>query len=643
MSFRRRSSFAVCFALSCACLAWGASPPVRHALPKGLYSPFPAPPPTVRLSSGLSIDSSGNLLINAGGGAGTVLSNGLSLDSSGNLLVNCASGCSGGTPPGSPSGSIQGNNAGAFTAIPNATANFSTGQLQFTIPDLGGGNGIYVTDNSNGPVSGDQSYNLVADTGSANTSHHNPFAALIQGVPQLSICEQPGPQGETVFGSAVACGSINQSPFAKTVFQSLTAPHTIMRLFQASTVATGTMLQLANATAAGTTWKAFSLCAGATGNDTGCGSGTIVASLDGAGNLIVTSCTGCGATLPTPGASNLCFTSTGSSSGDWTWSACPSTVWNTLQNPAGNASFSMANYSSTFNYTSALSAAFAWINSTAATNSTNQNSPQLEVGSNYWNSSASAQNLWTLQQQCLSGNNPACNLVLASSGSSGGGSVLMPSAGTTGSGAGYYTYGQGSDPNLTTLGLLNQVGWGGPATVTTSYLCLMPGAVPTTGTNFMTCGGTADANGNYTGSWLNGIPLNDLAAAAAANTLANGNNPQTWNFAQTTNSQTGFSFGDTSAATGSSDILVGLSTATNSTETPLNISQGAMSTVFPAAALNISQASNTGATNVPGLNMAATWNNASLVGTLINLAITNTSTASGIKLHQRAGRDRRSD
>ena len=92
--------------LVCASLCWAASP--GSLLPAGLKSPFPASPdPTgVKLSNGLNVDSSGYLLINAGGGTGYQLTNGLSLDSSGNLLVDCATGCSTG------SGTITGVTAG---------------------------------------------------------------------------------------------------------------------------------------------------------------------------------------------------------------------------------------------------------------------------------------------------------------------------------------------------------------------------------------------------------------------------------------------------------------------------------------------------------------------------------------------------
>lgn len=68
--------------------------------------------------------------------------------------------------------------------------------------------------------------------------------------------------------------------------------------------------------------------------------------------------------------------------------------------------------------------------------------------------------------------------------------------------------------------------------------------------------------------------LSAITAATGTNTIANGNNPQVWNFAQTTNTQTAFAFGDTSAATGTSDILLGVTTAAASTEIPVKITQG---------------------------------------------------------------------
>jgi hypothetical protein len=110
--------------------------------------------------------------------------------------------------------------------------------------------------------------------------------------------------------------------------------------------------------------------------------------------------------------------------------------------------------------------------------------------------------------------------------------------------------------------------------------------------------------------------LSSLTAATASATLANGNSPLTWNWAQTTASQSGITFGETSAATGAGDNEVKISTQSNSTATPLNIAQGSI----------------TNTTSVPTINLSSTWNNASLVGQGIQLAVTNTSSSSNSTL-----------
>jgi hypothetical protein len=138
--------------------------------------------------------------------------------------------------------------------------------------------------------------------------------------------------------------------------------------------------------------------------------------------------------------------------------------------------------------------------------------------------------------------------------------------------------------------------------------------------------GVVTATGSACGSGGGSTALSALTNASASNTLANGNNPQVWGFAQTTNTQTAFLWNDTSAATGTGDVLVGIQTAANSTETGLSIACGAASTVFPAACLNLSS-SDSGATNVPLLSLETTWNNTSLVGPAFSVAVTNTSSS----------------
>jgi hypothetical protein len=68
-----------------------------------------------------------------------------------------------------------------------------------------------------------------------------------------------------------------------------------------------------------------------------------------------------------------------------------------------------------------------------------------------------------------------------------------------------------------------------------------------------------------------GGSLSSLTAASASNTLANGNNPQVWNWAQTTNSQSAFTFGETTAATGTGDIEFNVQTLASSTALPIQI------------------------------------------------------------------------
>lgn len=106
--------------------------------------------------------------------------------------------------------------------------------------------------------------------------------------------------------------------------------------------------------------------------------------------------------------------------------------------------------------------------------------------------------------------------------------------------------------------------------------------------------------------------LSAVTAAVASNTIANGNNPQTWNWAQTTNSQTGITFGETTAATGTSDIGVQVKTITGSTAIPLSVT----------ASLNGSQALAT-------VSITPTWNTAGVVDAALLINPTNTASGSG--------------
>jgi hypothetical protein len=68
-----------------------------------------------------------------------------------------------------------------------------------------------------------------------------------------------------------------------------------------------------------------------------------------------------------------------------------------------------------------------------------------------------------------------------------------------------------------------------------------------------------------------GVALSAVTAATGSNTLANGNNPQVWNWAQTSASQSAFTFGETTAATGSGDIELNVKTLNTSTAIPFQV------------------------------------------------------------------------
>lgn len=91
----------------------------------------------------------------------------------------------------------------------------------------------------------------------------------------------------------------------------------------------------------------------------------------------------------------------------------------------------------------------------------------------------------------------------------------------------------------------------------------------------------ADTSGNITGTGgacggAGSTPhLDQVLDLSAGKTFVDGNFPLVFNSATTTNSQAAFTFGETSAATGTSDILVQLSTLSGSTAIPLRLTQGA--------------------------------------------------------------------
>jgi hypothetical protein len=186
-----------------------------------------------------------------------------------------------------------------------------------------------------------------------------------------------------------------------------------------------------------------------------------------------------------------------------------------------------------------------------------------------------------------------------------------------------------------TLGAITPTSVNGLTISTTTGTLTIPNGTTLTGP---AGGGTALVSGGALGTPSSGtltnatgLPLNGVVSPTSAPaTIADGNYPITFSSAQTTNTQSAINFIEASAATGgAANNELAVTTLANSTSTVLSLTQGAISTVFPTAELNISQGSNTGATNVPVLNMTTIWNNASIAGPALKLAITNTSSAAG--------------
>lgn len=141
------------------------------------------------------------------------------------------------------------------------------------------------------------------------------------------------------------------------------------------------------------------------------------------------------------------------------------------------------------------------------------------------------------------------------------------------------------------------------------------------GVTSFTGDGTIITNSSSTGAvtvTIGSVPLSDVSGAAGTQTAASSNNPIIWNWAQTSNSQSGMTFGETSAATGgtltsnvANQTNVQISTASGSTATPLSIVQSGVLTAD---------------LNVPALQILPTWNTTASVNALL---IKTTDTSSG--------------
>jgi hypothetical protein len=266
------------------------------------------------------------------------------------------------------SGTITGTNAplcsdATGTGI-SCTSIVTGATATITAADLSGAKNWTITDVSS--LAGDHTVNGFFNTG--GSSQHYPFAVAIQNIDQLQICWQPGPQGETVFGSAVTCPNVGQSPFAKVVMQSITGAHSVLRLFQGSTSATGIMQEYNNASVwNGTTATYFfqKFCSGASTTTTLCATGTTVASLRGDGLLsavAVDATNGYTVNNSAPSGHVLCGNGTRYIDGVSCGSMVSATGTLTANQPVvGAGSFSMSPIPTSFsNLTSACAGVQSW-------------------------------------------------------------------------------------------------------------------------------------------------------------------------------------------------------------------------------------------------------------------------------------------
>lgn len=109
--------------------------------------------------------------------------------------------------------------------------------------------------------------------------------------------------------------------------------------------------------------------------------------------------------------------------------------------------------------------------------------------------------------------------------------------------------------------------------------------------------------------------LSAISAASSSHTIANGNNPQTWNWAQTADSQSGITFGENIAATNGTlgnQYNVRVICLPGSTAVPLGISN-----------------SLSGSQTLPTLHITPTWNTTGVVDAGILENVTNTASGAG--------------
>ena len=94
-----------------------------------------------------------------------------------------------------------------------------------------------------------------------------------------------------------------------------------------------------------------------------------------------------------------------------------SPVWSSLASPSADLDLPTTTYNTSFNSTT--SSSWYWSNITAATSGASQNSPSLNVAGQYWASSVTGTDIYTIQDHIANGSNGKSTLVISHVGTSG--------------------------------------------------------------------------------------------------------------------------------------------------------------------------------------------------------------------------------
>jgi hypothetical protein len=131
-----------------------------------------------------------------------------------------------------------------------------------------------------------------------------------------------------------------------------------------------------------------------------------------------------------------------------------SVLWSALGNAGANLTLSNAAFTTTFNQTS--NAIWLWNNTTVATSGTTNASPLIELGSQYWNGSASAQDTWSIGSSLAAGTNGVPSLNITHSGSIGVAKIVSPATlGVYGWAGGTGGVGPGGGGNTNQVGIVS--------------------------------------------------------------------------------------------------------------------------------------------------------------------------------------------